>query len=55
MIKNMHQVKECPECGSRNIEYKEKTSQVICKDCGLIYEPLVPEQEKKFEKALKSK
>jgi ribosomal protein S27E len=55
MIKNIHQVKECPECGSKNIRYDEEKNQVICEDCGLIYEPMAPKVEKKFEKASKQK
>ena len=51
MIKNMRKIKECPDCASTNVIYDGKKQQVICKDCGLIYEPLAPKQEKKFEKA----
>ncbi len=50
MIKDIHKIKECPDCGSRNIKYNDKTNQVLCRDCGLIYEPMAPEAEKKFEK-----
>lgn len=42
-------VRVCPECGSRNITRSKKKEQVICKDCGLIFEPLTPKAEKKFE------
>jgi transcription initiation factor TFIIIB Brf1 subunit/transcription initiation factor TFIIB len=55
MIKNIRQIKECPECGSKNLRYEEEKNQVICEDCGLIYEPLVPKEEKKFERAKKQK
>ena len=55
MIKNIHELKECPDCASRNIIYKDKKNQIICKDCGLIYEPLSPKEEKKFEKTHKIK
>ncbi len=51
MIKDIHEVKTCPECGSNNITYNEKNLQVICKTCGLIFEPLTLEKEEKFEKA----
>ena len=47
----MKDVKECPECGSSNIVYNEKKDQIVCNDCGMIFEELTPEQEKKFEKA----
>jgi transcription initiation factor TFIIIB Brf1 subunit/transcription initiation factor TFIIB len=53
MIKNIKQVKECPECASDNLIYKEDKQQVICKDCGCIYEPLTPKEEEKFEKGHK--
>ena len=45
MIKDIHEVKECPECASMNIVYNDAKSQVICRDCGLIYEPLTPKEE----------
>lgn len=44
-------VKQCPECGSSNIIYKEKEDDIICKDCGAITSELTPELQKKFEKA----
>ncbi len=49
-IKNIHEVKECPECASTNIVYNDSKQQVICQDCGLIYEPLAPALEEKFER-----
>lgn len=42
---------ECAECGSNNVYYNKKTQQIICKDCGAIFEELAPEDEKKFERA----
>ncbi len=42
---------ECAECGSDNIHYSKKTQQIVCRDCGAIFEELRPEEEKKFEKA----
>ena len=48
---DLAKVKQCPECGSSNILYKEKESEIVCKDCGMIFSELTPEQEKKFEKA----
>jgi len=42
---------ECAECGSDNVNYVERTQQIICKECGAIFEELAPEDEKKFEKA----
>ena len=51
MIKDIHEVEECPECASTNIIYNEKKQQVICRDCGMIFEPMAPERQEKFEKA----
>ena len=42
---------ECAECGSRNVRYNEENQQIICKDCGAIFEEMAPEREKQFEKA----
>ena len=42
---------ECAECGSGNVNYSKKTQQIVCKDCGAIFEELTPAEEKKFEKA----
>jgi len=49
-LKNIREVKECPECASSNIIYNEKKQQVICRECGLIFEPLTPEFEERYEK-----
>ena len=46
---DIHDIKECPDCASQNIVYNDERQQVICRDCGLIYEPLTPETEAKFE------
>jgi len=46
---DIHDIKECPDCASQNIVYNEERQQVICRECGLIYEPLTPEAEAKFE------
>ncbi len=46
---DIHDIKECPDCASQNIVYNDERQQVICRDCGLIYEPLTPEAEAKFE------
>ena len=51
MIQDIHDVKECPECASVNITHNDKKQQVVCRDCGMIYEPMAPEREEKFEKA----
>ncbi len=49
MIDDINRIKECPDCASMNIVYSISRDQVICKDCGLIFEPLLPEIEEKFE------
>ena len=55
MIKDIYEVKECPECASTNILHNDKKQQVICRDCGMIFEPMAPEREEKFEKAAQFK
>ena len=42
---------ECAECSSKNVHYNEEKQQILCRDCGAIFEELTPEEEKKFEKA----
>jgi len=42
---------ECAECGSKKVHYNKKTQQIICKDCGAIFEELAPKEEEKFERA----
>ena len=51
MIQDINDVKECTECASVNIINNEKKQQVSCKDCGMIYGPMAPDREEKFEKA----
>jgi len=50
MIKDVCKLKECPECGSINIICNKQRNQLICRDCGLIYEPMIPLDEEKFER-----
>ncbi|MFH0867721.1 MAG: TFIIB-type zinc ribbon-containing protein [Candidatus Woesearchaeota archaeon] len=42
---------ECAECGSKNVYYNKKVQQIVCRDCGAIFEELAPKEEKQFEKA----
>ena len=42
---------ECAECASKNVYYNEKKQQIVCRDCGAIFEEMAPEREKQFEKA----
>jgi len=44
--------KECPDCGSKNTVINED-QQLICRDCGLVYEPLDPDTQKDFDKSHK--
>ncbi len=46
---------ECPECGSGNVHFDDKRKQIVCRDCGVIFEELLPEEEKQFEKAHRQK
>ncbi len=55
MIKDINEVKECQECASTNIIHNEKKQQVICRDCGMIFEPMAPAREEQFEKAAEFK
>ncbi|MFH0978514.1 MAG: hypothetical protein V1837_04395 [Candidatus Woesearchaeota archaeon] len=43
-------LKNCPECGSSNIQKSKLKEQIICLDCGVIFEALAPKSEKKYEK-----
>lgn len=54
MSAKIRQIKECPDCGSDNIVYSEIRDQIVCRDCGLIYEPLAI-TEKKTKKTVKKK
>lgn len=40
VVKNIHEVQECPRCGSTNIVYLDDQDQVVCDDCGNVEEPL---------------
>jgi ribosomal protein S27E len=47
--KGVKRRKDCPDCGSTNIIFDPETEQLICQDCGLIFEELPPDMEKKYE------
>ncbi len=51
MIENIKEITECPDCASGNIVHNMEREQVVCRECGLIYEPLTPEEENAFERA----
>ncbi len=48
------QIRECPDCASANIVHNETREQIICRDCGLIFEPLAPQLEAAFERTHKT-
>ncbi len=53
MIKDIHEVKKCPECYAEqdDLIYKDQDDQVVCKKCGNIFEPLTPKEEEVYEKS----
>lgn len=44
--------KTCAECGSDNVSYDRDKDQLLCKDCGAIFEELTGEDEDDFEEVL---
>jgi len=46
---------ECPECGSTNVIYKRNEDQLVCQDCGTIFEELGPEDEEELEEVMEEK
>lgn len=50
MLKDVTELRACPDCASANVAYSEPREQIICRDCGLIFEPLTPVEEQRFEK-----
>ncbi|MBN1645080.1 hypothetical protein JW851_03510 [Candidatus Woesearchaeota archaeon] len=51
----MLDINECPDCASTNIVHGMMRDQVICRDCGLIFEEPVPAPVIKHAKAVKPK
>jgi len=49
-MEDLKNIKECPDCASMNVLYSQIRDQIICRDCGLIFEPLVPELESRLER-----
>lgn len=49
--KDFKEKHECAECGSSNAIYQKGSDQIICQDCGAIFEEMEPSSEKKFERA----
>ncbi len=52
---NANEIKECPDCGSINIIHGKMRDQIICRDCGLIFEPAIPIEIKPGEAAALAK
>lgn len=50
MISSIFEVRACPECSGSNLSYIEDREQVVCRDCGLVYEPLTPADEDRLER-----
>ncbi len=48
MVENIHKINECPDCADPDVVYNERKQQVVCKACGLIYEPLTPKDEETY-------
>lgn len=51
MIQSIHDIKECPDCAGNNLVVHDDKEQILCRDCGLIFEPLAPAEEERFESA----
>ncbi|MBI4146317.1 hypothetical protein HY489_03190 [Candidatus Woesearchaeota archaeon] len=47
---DIKQLNECPDCASSNVVHSQERDQLICRDCGLIYEPLTPAAQSEFAK-----
>ena len=41
--------KACPDCGSGNILFDAEIEQVICHDCGQLFQELPPEIKKELD------
>jgi len=48
-------ITECPDCASTNIVHGMMRDQVICRDCGLIFEEPAPMQVRKEVKVKQSR
>jgi len=48
-VKEVRRRKACPDCGSANIMFDPDTEQLICHDCGLLFEELPADLEKRYE------
>ena len=41
--------KSCPDCNSINIEYDNNLEQVVCRDCGSLFEEFAQMQSRSLE------
>jgi len=41
--------KDCPDCGSMNINFDPETEQMICQDCGVIFAELPEDLGKRYD------
>ena len=48
-VRSVKRRKDCPDCGSTNINFDPETEQLICQDCGQIFEELPGEAGKYSE------
>jgi transcription initiation factor TFIIIB Brf1 subunit/transcription initiation factor TFIIB len=51
---NIQEIHECPDCASPNIVHNQDREQIICRECGLIYEPLSPSQAERAKPKAKT-
>lgn len=52
---DVSEISSCPDCGSMNIIHGTIREQIICRDCGLIFEPAMPIEIKPGEAAALAK
>lgn len=45
METDVRKLSECPDCASRNIVKSLLREQLICRECGLIFEPFAATSE----------
>jgi ribosomal protein S27E len=49
VARNVKRRKDCPDCGSINVTFDPETEQLICQDCGLIFEELPEDMAKPYQ------
>ena len=48
-------MKNCPDCGSRNVAYYEHNAERICKDCGLVLDECGIESNQFIDESVRSR